>query len=230
MPAIMAIAQTEGLLVLEDAAQAVGSALNGVKAGAWGSVGCFSTHPLKNLNAIGDGGFLVTDDRDIYKQVSRMRNHGMKGRNVVEEFGYVSRLDSLQAGILRYRLSRLESVIKQRKQNASLYREHLDPEFVIVPLDKPGEENSWHTFVIQVPKRDALRYHLRDVGIETAIHYPIPIHLQPAAEFLGYAKGSFPETEKQADRILTLPIHQHLNMSDIMFVAREINEFFQKAQ
>ena len=230
MPAIMAIAEANGLLVIEDAAQAAGSAFNGVKAGAWGAIGCFSTHPLKNLNALGDGGFLVTSDQEIYQKVSRMRNHGLKDRDVVEEFGYVSRLDCLQACILRYRLSRLESVIKQRKQNSNLYREFLDSEFVSLPPDRSAEDNSWHTFVIQVPKRDALRAHLRDVGIETAIHYPIPIHLQPAAEFLGYSSGSFPQVEKQAARILTLPIHQHLRASEIMFIAREINEFFLKAK
>jgi len=228
MPAIMAIAQAKGLLVLEDAAQAVGSALKGVKAGAWGSIGCFSTHPLKNLNAIGDGGFLVTDDQNLHEKVSRMRNHGLKGRSVVEEFGHVSRLDSIQAGILRHRLSKLESVIEQRKKNADVYLEHLDPELVIVPPINPGEKNTWHTFVIQVQKRNALRDHLRGVGIETAIHYPVPIHLQPAAEFLGYRKGSFPEAEKQAEEILTLPIHQYLNMSDIVLIAREVNEFLRK--
>ncbi len=215
------------LPVIEDAAQSAGSTLDGRLAGTWGKAGCFSAHPLKNLNACGDGGFVVTDDEVVATKIRSMRNHGLADRNTVDEFGFVSRLDSIQAAILRYRLTVLPRVIKQRKKNVALYRKLLDDNYVFHPPDKYGQDNSWHTFVIQVDQRDELRAYLSSKGIETAIHYPVPIHLQPAAQPLGYKQGDFPKAEIQAKRILTLPVHQYLDEEKVEKISRCVNQFYE---
>lgn len=227
MEVIKEVAERYRLPIIEDAAQSAGSRLKGRLAGTWGTVGCFSAHPLKNLNACGDAGFLVTDDEDIAENIRSMRNHGLVDRNTVQKFGFVSRLDSIQAAILRYRLSRLVEVIEKRRANAELYRDLLEKSFVFHPGEEADQFNSWHTFVIQVDRRDELRDFLAGRGIETAIHYPIPIHLQPAAREFGYQKGDFPNTEHQAARILTLPIHQYLVSEDIQLIAAAVNTFFE---
>lgn len=229
MDAILQIAEKHGLVVVEDAAQAIGSRLDGRMAGTIGHVGCFSTHPLKNLNAAGDGGLLVTNDDAIAERVRRQRAHGMIDRDTVAEWGLVSRMDVLQAAILRYRLRRLPEVIETRRRNAQLYRELLDPAHVLLPPDRRAEFNTWHTFVIQVDRRDELKAWLAERGVGTAIHYPTPIHLQPAARSLGYRRGDLPVAEAQAGRILTLPIHQFLSEDDVAFVAESVNAFFREA-
>ncbi len=135
-------------------------------------------------------------------------------------------MDTLQAAVLRFRLERLGQVISQRRENVNVYRDLLNVDNVFHPDDAQGENNSWHTFVIQVDRRDELKDYLMQRGIETAIHYPVPIHLQPAARDLGYAKGDFPVTEQQSKRILTLPIHQYLTKEQLKKVASSVNEFF----
>ncbi|WP_211109932.1 DegT/DnrJ/EryC1/StrS family aminotransferase [Azospirillum oleiclasticum] len=226
MDRIMALAERHGLAVIEDAAQSVGSTWRGRLAGTFGDVGCFSAHPLKNLNACGDAGFLVTRRADLAERVRRLRSHGMVDRNTVAEFGLVSRLDTLQAAILLMRLKRLPGVIERRRRNAALYRELLDPAHVFVPPCREEEFNTFHTFVVQVDRRDELQAHLAAQGIGTAIHYPVPIHLQPAAAGLGHKPGDFPVTEAQARRILTLPVNQFLGADDVTRVARAVNAFY----
>ncbi len=227
MKEIISIADKHGIPVIEDAAQSIGSKYDNKLSGSIGKIGCFSTHPLKNLNACGDGGFLTTNDEAIYKQISNFRNHGLIDRNTVEYFGYVSRMDTLQAAILNYRLEHLPALIEKRRSNAAKYRNLLDSKNVFIPEDKSFEFNTYHTFVIQVDKRDELKKYLLEKGIETSIHYPIPIHLQPASRNLGYKKSDFPVTEKQAERILTLPINQYLKEEEIIKVAETVNQFYQ---
>ena len=226
MNAILEIAKHHQIPVIEDAAQSVGSLYSGRPSGSLGGIGCFSTHPLKNLNACGDAGFLTTDDEDIAKQVHLSRNHGLADRNTVEQFGNVSRMDTLQATILEYRLSRLSQVIEKRRKNADMYRELLNSSQIHIPEEREEEFNTYHTFVIQCDKRNELKRYLMKQGIETAIHYPVPIHLQPAASHLGYRKGDFPVTETQSERILTLPIHQYLQEYTIINISNCINAFF----
>ena len=226
MEMIMDIANHNDILVVEDAAQAAGARLNDRIAGSWGSAGCFSAHPLKNLNACGDAGFITTNDDEIAKKVGLMRNHGLVDRETVSEFGFVSRMDSLQAGILKFRLPQLKDIVEKRRNNVSIYRSVLDPNFVFIPPDRPEEFNTWHTFVIQVEKRDDLRSFLASRNIETAIHYPVPIHLQPACRYLGYSLGDFPVTEYQAGRILSLPINQSLTSEQVCWVAETVNKFY----
>ncbi len=226
MDEIGAIARKHGVAVIEDAAQAIGSKYAGRMSGSWGEIGCFSAHPLKNFNACGDGGFLATGDERIAAAARLLRNHGLADRNTVERFGFVSRMDALQAAILRFRLPRLAGITERRRANAALYRELLGPRFVFAPPETAKEYNTWHTYVIQVERRDELQRHLAAHGVGSAIHYPVPIHLQPAARGLGCRKGQFPVTERQAGRILTLPVNQSLSADDIRYVAQCVNGFF----
>lgn len=226
MDEINAIAEEHGLVVIEDAAQSIGSKFNGVMSGAAGHIGCFSTHPLKNLNACGDGGFAVTDNDAVAAKIRSMRNHGLVDRNTVEEFGYVSRMDTIQAAILNYRVDHLDEVIEKRRANALLYRELLDPTHVYMPDEGDEYFNTFHTFVIQVDRRDELVAFLAENGIQTAIHYPVPIHLQPAARKLGHGMGDFEATETQSQRILTLPINQFITSEEVGLIASKVNEFF----
>jgi dTDP-4-amino-4,6-dideoxygalactose transaminase len=226
LPALVAIADRHGIAIVEDAAQAFGSRIGPRFAGTFGRINAFSAHPLKNLNAAGDAGFVVTNDAALAACVQRLRNHGFTDRDTALDFGFVSRMDTLQAAILAYRLTRVDDVILSRRRNAQIYRDLLDGSAVWVAPEAPGHFTSHHLFVIQCDGRDALQAHLGRRGIGTKIHYPTPIHLQPAARHLGYATGSLPHTERQAQRILSLPIHQFLEPDDIAYVADTIAEFF----
>ena len=227
MPELLELARRHNLRVIEDAAQAIDARLNGKAAGTFGDLGCFSCHPLKNLNAAGDAGFILADDLELAERLRRLRSNGLVDRETALEWGVVSRLDSVQAAVLLERLPVLDGVTEARRRNAHRYRELLDgvPQIFLPPC-RPEEHNVFHTFVIQVERRDELQEFLRERGIGTAIHYKIPIHLQPAARVLGYAPGSFPVAERQATRILSLPVHQFLTQADLEHVAASIREFF----
>jgi dTDP-4-amino-4,6-dideoxygalactose transaminase len=228
MNQIMSIAKKFDLKVIEDAAQSIGSKYKGRLSGSIGDVGCFSSHPLKNLNASGDGGFLTTNHKHIYDKTITYRNHGMTNRNVVNHFGVVSRMDNLQAAILNYRLSRLNDVTQKRRENAKLYINGINNPHIFIPKEKDYEFNVYHTFVIQTKYRDELKQYLHVNEIDSAIHYPVPIHLQPAAKNLGYKFGDFPITEKQSEEILTLPVNQYLEKVDINRIITVINQFKSK--
>jgi dTDP-4-amino-4,6-dideoxygalactose transaminase len=226
MDALMAIARKHSLAVIEDSAQAVGSTYDGGMSGTIGTFGCFSAHPLKNLNAAGDAGFVVTADAELAARIRRLRNHGLVNRSDVQEWGMVSRLDTLQAEVLRIRLRHLPSVIERRRRNVAQYRAGLAGLPIFVPPCRDIEFNTFHTFVVQTDRRDQLQKFLAGKGIETTIHYPVPIHLQPAAAHLGHHRGAFPVTERQAERILTFPVNQFLQASDIGYVCASVREFF----
>jgi len=226
MDKILKIAKKHNLKIVEDAAQSIGSMYKGKKSGSYGDIGCFSAHPLKNLNAIGDSGYLTTNSKKIYDYIKILRSHGMANRNVVKNFGYVSRMDNLQAAVLNYRLNNLNNIISKRRKNAKLYFKYLNKKNILLPNESVNEFNTYHTFVIQVSKRDKLKEYLLKNGINTSIHYPIPIHLQPAAKRLGYKKGDFKNTEHQAKSILTLPINQFLKEKEIILISKKINNFF----
>ena len=226
MDKIIKISKKYKIPVIEDCAQSILSSDKNRMSGSWGDVGCFSAHPLKNLNAIGDAGYLTTNNKSIYKKVKNLRTHGMdQSRDNIKSFGYVSRMDNIQAAILNYRLLNLKNIIEKRRKNVNLYLKYLNLKKVDFPLEKDYEFNTYHTFVIQVNNRDNLKNYLNTRKIETAIHYPTPIHLQSASKFLNYKRGSFPETESQTKKILTLPIHQYLKKKDIFRIAKSINEF-----
>jgi len=224
MDAIWEVAHKHGLHVVEDAAQAAGSKYGGKMAGSIGEIGCFSLHPLKNLNGCGDGGVVVTDSDELAEKLRLLRNHGLKSRNEISFFGYNSRLDAVQAAILNVRIKKLQAVIEKRRQNAEFYRSLLDG-VVQSPFDAEEAYDTYHLFVIRTPQRDALQKHLAEKGIETAVHYPVPLHLQPCTEELGYKKGDFPECERQSGEILSLPMHNALTEDQLKRVAETIVEF-----
>jgi len=225
MAPIMKIAAKHGLKVIEDSAQAIAAEYNGNKTGALGDAGCFSLHPLKTLNACGDGGIITTDDKTLYDTIKQLRNIGLKNRDESDIWGYNSRLDTIQAAILNVKLKYLDEWTADRRSNADYYCSKL-ANIVKVPQQEAHEKQAYHTFVIQVDNREQLVTFMTEHGIETKIHYPIPIHLQKAAAKLGYKKGDFPVCEKAADRILSLPIYQGLGVEKQRLVADAIISFY----
>jgi dTDP-4-amino-4,6-dideoxygalactose transaminase len=228
MKTINAIAERFNLLVIEDAAQSFGSSLYNQKSGSMSDIACFSAHPLKVFNACGDAGFLVTNNKDYAEKARSLRSHGMIDRNTVASFGYVSRLDALQAEILLIRLEKIDQYIQLRRKNAATYRKLIQRQEIFMPECKPHEYNSFQTFVIQCDNRDELQQHLRSAGIESNIHYPRPIHQQPAFEPYALLQQALPKTEEQAMRILSIPVSQFLEPDEVCYVAETINGFYDK--
>jgi len=231
MPELLALAAEHGIPLVEDAAQAFGSTLGRRYAGTFGRVGCFSAHPLKNLNACGDAGFVVTDDEELATAIRQLGNNGLRDRDTLARWGRVSRLDVVQAAILQFRLERLDAILAARRRNAAFYDAHLDRRHVAWPAFEPDVDrrvDTYHTFIVEVDRRDALRAWLLDRGIETNIHYPVPIHLQPPAAALGYRRGDFPVVEAQAARILSLPVHPYLTPDDLARVVDGIHAFYER--
>jgi len=227
MPEILDIAKKHNLFVLEDAAQAVGASLKKIKVGNWGDAACFSLHPLKNLRAIGDGGIITTKHQWLYDRLKQARNHGLVNREQCDFWSYNSRLDELQAALLRVQLRHLDAQTEQRRQLALRYNELLRP-YVVVPDEGPGEYCVYQTYVILADYRDELKKHLNDNGVEALIHYATPIHLQPAAEYLGYSSADFPQTIQHVSRILSLPIYPSLTHEQQDNVVTLICGFFKK--
>lgn len=227
MNSIVSIARKHGIKVIEDCAQAVSAKYHGKKVGSFGEVGCFSLHPLKTLNACGDGGVITTNDKALYEKVRIYRNNGFLNRDTCTAWSNNSRLDTLQAQLLIVKLKYLEHWTKKRIENAKYYITHLTgiPQ-IQLPQIKSNERSVFHTFVIQAEDRDDLRDFLISHGIETKIHYPIPIHLQPIAKKLGYKKGSLPETEKQSMRIVSLPVYPELTKRQLAYIVSNIRNFY----
>jgi dTDP-4-amino-4,6-dideoxygalactose transaminase len=230
MDALWAIAERHGLAIIEDAAQAMGTRHRDRRAGALGTVGCFSAHPLKIFNALGDAGFITTDVTEIADRIRLLRNHGLVNRDTVSEFATVSRLDALQAAVLRYRLGRLDAMTERRRANVELYRSLLARVPIRLPAEKPYELHTFVNFVSQCDRRDELQKHLAAKGVQTVVHYNTPIHLQPAAKALGCRRGQFPVTERLCETILALPANQTLCQDDVAFVSTEIRAFLGAAK
>ena len=230
MKDIIKISKKYKIPVVEDAAQAIGTKLNGKMVGTFGEAGCFSAHPLKNLNAVGDAGYLITNKKNFYEKAKLLRNHGIKTRKNIKFFGYVSRMDSIQASILRYRLKNLNNIIKQRRKNAQLYKRFLkNISQIQLPLEERGEFSTYHTYVIQAENRDKLQKYLKEKGINTTIHYPVLINKSEAyKKKFGNKRIFFPIAEKQCRKILTLPINQFLKISEIKRISESINLFYKK--
>ena len=227
MDRVMAMAGERGLQVVEDAAQAVGARYQGQPVGSFGHAGCFSLHPLKTLNACGDGGVITLRDQELFDRIKLLRNLGLKRREDAVVWSGNSRLDTLQAAFLLVKLGHLNAWTEARRQHAEWYRLLLRsvPEIRLPPVD--GDAYAvYHTFVVQVEERDRLKDALERRGVGTAVHYPIPVHLQSAGKDLGYKRGAFPVAEQQAESILSLPIHQDLSRDDVEYVAACIREFY----
>jgi dTDP-4-amino-4,6-dideoxygalactose transaminase len=226
MKEVLAVARAHNLAVVEDAAQAVGAKLDGKRVGSWGDAACFSLHPLKNLHAIGDGGAVTTDRPEIAEQVAKVRNHGLANRERCDFWGFNCRLDELQAALLRVQLRQLDRWTDERRRLAFRYNELLRP-FVEVPEEREGEYCVYQTYVVAAERRDALQRHLKSNGVEALVHYPVPIHLQPAAKELGYSADDFPVTSRVTARILSLPLYPGLTNEQQDRVAELFADFYQ---
>lgn len=227
MPAIMEIARRRNLLVVEDACPALGAAYDGVSAGAWGDAAAFSLHPLKPLNVWGDGGAVGTPDDAIGEWLRCYRNHGLKNRDEIAFWGVNQRLQPVQAVIALHGLDRLDEWVERRIQIAGRLDQGLSaiPE-ITVPPRFPARRHSYQLYMARARRRDDLVRFLNDAGVEAKIHYPIPLHLQPAAKPLGYQRGDFPEAEAQAAEILTLPGHQFLMDDEVDYMIEQVRAFY----
>jgi len=225
MTSIRAVATRHNLRVVEDAAQAFGSSFAGLMPGANSDAACFSLHPLKNLNACGDGGFIATDNSEIASRIQSLRNHGQKHRNDSEEFGVVSRFDSVQAAIVKVRLTRVKQVIEARRANAARYDLAFRESKVVLPKTNSQVFHSYHLYVVEVERRDDLKNKLLAEGIDTRIHYPNLITDQTAyVNQYKFQVNTIPNAMRQKSLILSLPIHQHLSESQIEFTASRLND------
>jgi dTDP-4-amino-4,6-dideoxygalactose transaminase len=223
MVAISQIAKKHGLLVIEDAAQAFGSKFLDYQPGNLSDIACFSFHPLKNLNAAGDGGLIATNNYDLIEKTNRMKNHGQISRNISNEFGFVSRLDSIQAAILSIKLDDLNSTINSRRLFAEQYQESLTNYKIQNPIYSLEVFHSYHLYVIEIDNRDKIQDTLKSLGIETKIHYPTLITEQIAyTSRYPEKKWNVPVAKKQKERILSLPIHQNLKSSQIDYVSEQL--------
>jgi dTDP-4-amino-4,6-dideoxygalactose transaminase len=225
MEGILELAEAHGLDVVEDACQAHGGRHEGQSLGSLGRVGTFSFYPTKNLGALGDGGMVVTRDGEIAAKLRRLRNGGQSSRYRHEEIGVNSRLDEIQAAVLRVKLKHLESRNERRRELSRLYEEALEGSSVKPVAVRDGCISARHLFVVRTPDRDALAAHLKERGIETLIHFPIPTHLQKAYESLGQGPGSCPNVEKACDEVLSLPLYPTLSNAAVERVAGSIRSF-----
>jgi dTDP-4-amino-4,6-dideoxygalactose transaminase len=221
--AISAITRPRGIVIVEDAAQAHGARLRGRRVSGLGDVGTFSFYPGKNLGAYGDGGAIAINDAALAGRCARLRDHGRVDKYVHEMPGYNSRLDTLQAAILSVKLASLDGWNAARRRVAHWYHERLAGVADLVrPVPAADTEPVWHLYVVHHPKRDALRKALTDADIGCGIHYPVPLHLQPAYRSLGYADGRFPVTERLAATCLSLPIFPELTESAVDRIAEVV--------
>jgi dTDP-4-amino-4,6-dideoxygalactose transaminase len=226
MNEINAIAKRHNLEVIEDSAQCMGSRYYGKHGGTFGKVGAISAHPLKNLNAVGDGGFVLTDDDAVADKIRLKRNHGLANRDDVVLYGLNSRLDVLNAEILKFRLTRLDEIIARRKHNADLYRHLITTDAVFIPEDKEFEQNSYVMFITQAERRDELKEHLTAKGVETLVYYGTPLHFHKAAKDQGYKPGDFPVAETQCEKVLALPHNQCIGDDQVAYAAEAVNAFY----
>lgn len=217
MDALMAIASRHGLKVIEDAAQAIGARYRGKLVGSLGHAACFSLHPLKNLGLMGDAGFISTPDPQLADSLRRLRNHGLINRDESVRWGLNSRLDALQAAMGRVKLRRLHEWTKRFQAIAAFYREGMAG-LAECPTFRPEDSPVYHNFVVQIDDRERVMAALNALGVETKIHYPIPLHLMTAAQGLGYGRGSFPNAERQSLRIMSLPIYPELTEAQLHHV------------
>lgn len=226
MKEVCEIADRHNLFVIEDAAQAVGARLDGRRVGSLGRVGCFSLHPLKNLFAFGDAGMATTDDASLYEEMRMARNHGLRTRDSCEYWSFNCRLDAIQAALLRVTLQHLEEWTEQRRSLALRYNDRLR-QYVTVPDEGPNEYCVYQTYMVQADHRDKLQKFLRTNGVEALVHYPTPIHHQPAAKGLGYAPADFPIATRLAARIMSLPLYPTMTHDQQDRVVSLIGEFYE---
>jgi dTDP-4-amino-4,6-dideoxygalactose transaminase len=232
MAAINEIAKRKKVRVVEDACQAIGAAQQGERAGILGDTGCFSFFPTKNLGGFGDGGLITTNDQILADSMAMLRVHGSRVRYLHEAVGINSRLDALQAAVLQIKLKFLDQWIEGRRRNAERYQQlfartkHADR--VTLPVTMPGNFHVFNQFTVRAPMRDELRAFLREKGIGTEVYYPLPMHLQNCYRGLGHQKGAFPQSERAAEEVMSLPIYPELTEAQQVYVVEMIAEFYRR--
>lgn len=225
MDDIVELARKYNLYIVEDCAQSHDATYKSQKTGTFGDVGCFSFYPTKNLGGIGDGGAIITDNPEIAKRIRQLRNYGSSKKYHFEEVGVNSRLDEIQAGFLRVRLTHLQEMTDERRKIAEYYDRNIKNGKIIKPTIQAGSTCVWHQYVIRCEERDYLMNYLAANDISTMIHYPIPPHLSNAYLSLGYIKGDFPITEHYSDTILSLPIYNGMKSEEMEYVTKILNQF-----
>lgn len=228
MDAILKAIDGSNIKVIEDACHGICSTYKDRPAGGLGHTGCFSFHPLKNLNVWGDGGIITTDDEGIADKLRLLRNHGLVGRDKCEIFAYNSRLDTIQAVVADHMLCKIADITNARIKNAQYLDFRLSKiKGVVVPQRPEKSKQVFHLYMIKCDHRDELNTFLQSKGIDSKIHYPVPLHLQPAAAYLGHKLGDFPVCEASAAKALSLPVHEFVTSEQLDFIASSIENFYQ---
>tara|TARA_B100000123_G_scaffold272539_1_gene255770 strand:- start:888 stop:1991 length:1104 start_codon:yes stop_codon:yes gene_type:complete len=229
MPKIMKLSKKYKLHVVEDACQSILANIEGKNSGTWGKAGAFSLHPLKNINVWSDGGIITTNDKNLFKSLLLLRNHGLKNRDEVEICGYNSRLDTFQAVVGNWLLPKAKQIANARIKNAKKFDEGFSK---ISEIDIPKRPTNfkivYHLYIIFARNRDKLYAYCKKKGIEAKIHYPIPIYLQKAYKYLKYKKGDFPITDAHAKKIISFPCDQHLKNDQINYIIKTVKDFYKK--
>jgi len=225
MKQILEIADHHKISVVEDAAQAIGAKIAGKRVGGIGDAACFSLHPLKNFHAFGDGGVVTTNSQDILDNMIMARNHGLRNREKCDFWSYNSRLDEIQAAMLSVQLPLLDKWTEERRKIAFRYNELLRP-YAEVPDEGEGEYCVFQTYVVQAPRRDELKTYLNENGVQALVHYSIPLHLQPAANYLDYQENDFPVTMEMSNKIMSLPLYPELSIQQQDYVVNLFETFY----
>lgn len=225
MTRIMEIAKKHDLKVVEDCAQAIGAYHKDRKAGSFGDAGCLSFFPSKNLGGFGDGGMVVSGEGTLIDHVKRLRVHGSREQYIHEEIGFNSRLDSLQAAILRVKLRKLDEWIAGRQAIAGKYNAALAPLGIKVPVTEEDNTHTYHQYTLSCSDRDGLLEHLHKNNIAARVYYPVPLHLQPCYKDLGYSIGSIPVAEKLCEQVLSLPVYPELSGEQVEYVINTIRDY-----
>ncbi len=227
MPKLLEISNRFKIPVIEDACQSILGAIDDKNAGTWGETGAFSLHPLKNINVWSDGGMIVTSNRNLYNKISLLRNHGLSNRNNVEILGYNSRLDTIQAVVGNWLLPQAHEITNKRIQNANYLDKQLSKITQIkIPPRLINYKIVYHLYIVIAEKRDDLLKYCLEKGIEAKVHYPIPMYLQKALNFMNHREGDFPITDKHSKKIITFPCDQHLSINELDYIISTIKDFY----
>ena len=227
MPKLLEISNRFKIPVIEDACQSILGAIDDKNAGTWGETGAFSLHPLKNINVWSDGGMIVTSNRNLYNKISLLRNHGLSNRNNVEILGYNSRLDTIQAVVGNWLLPQAHEITNKRIQNAKYLDKQLSKiKQIKIPPRLKNYKIVYHLYIVLAEKRDDLLKYCLEKGIEAKVHYPIPMYLQKALNFMNHREGDFPITDKHSKKIITFPCDQHLSINELDYIISTIKDFY----
>jgi dTDP-4-amino-4,6-dideoxygalactose transaminase len=227
MKPIMEIAKRHKLIVIEDAAQAMGATQDGRKAGSIGDIGCFSFYPTKNIGAFGDAGMVTTSDEKLAEKIRLLRVHGENPRYFYRMIGGNFRMDNIQGAVLSVKLKYLDEWNKKRKENAAIYDGMFSGTVVKTPQIERNNVSIYHQYTILAPKRDELQGYLAKQGVGAGIFYPKPLHLQDCFKGLGYKKGDFPAAEELAEKVLSLPIYPELELGQVEYAAKTVLKFYE---